>query len=57
MKKMQNNKLEKISGGTIKCGTVGVLTGLASAAILISPVGAIGSLFGLSSNISDCWNS
>jgi hypothetical protein len=56
MKKLNIELMSSVNGG-LKCGTVGALTGLAFAAILVNPVGAIGSLFGLSSNIRNCWNS
>lgn len=56
MKKIQKNRLAVINGG-MKCGWVGILGGISLSAILINPVGSIGSLYGLSSNISGCWNS
>lgn len=54
MKKVTKNKLEKISGGAVPCGWVGVCAVLT----LAYPGGTlISSATGLNSEVGRCWNS
>lgn len=55
MKKIQINSLQNISGG-LKCGTVGVLAGLSSAAAVLTSGLSLFGLYYLSSDISRCLN-
>ncbi len=54
MKKLKKNKLEKISGGYLACGWVGIIT----VAVYASPGGSFfAGASGLNNQIGRCWNS